>query len=122
LPAITSFIDGTGPVFSGTLFPFLFIPYVAARYGFHALISSGTTPKTDRKRENQARFIGYGAIADGIFGRHHGDIGATVIQLGYFADETARPSKFGTTTGQAARFISGLAGSHTAGRDQPDRS
>ena len=53
MPAITHFIDGTGPVFSGALFPFLFITIACgAVSGFHALISSGTTPKL-LENENQ---------------------------------------------------------------------
>ena len=73
MPAVTKFIDGTGPVWSGSLFPFLFITIACgAVSGFHALISSGTTPKMI-ENESQIRFIGYGAHADGIVRRHHGD-------------------------------------------------
>jgi carbon starvation protein len=62
MPAITPFIDGTGPVFSGALFPFLFITIACgAVSGFHALISSGTTPKL-LENENQIPLIGYGAM------------------------------------------------------------
>ncbi len=62
MPAVTSFIDGTGPVFAGHLFPFLFITIACgAISGFHALISSGTTPKMVEK-EGQSLFIGYGAM------------------------------------------------------------
>src|SRR5271166_4219749 len=62
MPAITRFIDGTGPVFAGALFPFLFITIACGSVsGFHALISSGTTPKM-LENENQAQFIGYGAM------------------------------------------------------------
>ncbi|MDZ3838592.1 MAG: carbon starvation CstA family protein, partial [Rhodospirillales bacterium] len=60
MPSLTKFIDGTGPVFSGALFPFLFITIACgAVSGFHALISSGTTPKM-LENETHARFIGYG--------------------------------------------------------------
>src|SRR5512134_2922960 len=60
MPVLTKFIDGTGPVFSGALFPFLFITIACgAVSGFHALISSGTTPKM-LENEIHARFIGYG--------------------------------------------------------------
>ena len=56
------FIDGTGPVFSGNLFPFLFITIACgAVSGFHALVSSGTTPKTI-EQEGHAQPIGYGAM------------------------------------------------------------
>src|SRR6187549_152364 len=59
MPAITKFVDGTGPVFAGSLFPFLFITIACgAVSGFHALISSGTTPKLI-ENEAHARFIGY---------------------------------------------------------------
>ena len=62
MPALTRFVDGTGPVFSGALFPFLFITIACgAVSGFHSLISSGTTPKM-LENENQVRFIGYGAM------------------------------------------------------------
>ncbi len=59
---ISSFIDGTGPVFAGSIFPFLFVTIACgAISGFHALISSGTTPKMIQK-ESHARTIGYGAM------------------------------------------------------------
>ena len=62
MPALTQFVDGTGPVWSGSLFPFLFITIACgAVSGFHALISSGTTPKM-LENETDARFIGYGAM------------------------------------------------------------
>jgi carbon starvation protein len=62
MPPLTRFIDGTGPVFAGKIFPFCFITIACgAISGFHSLISSGTTPKMIL-RESQARFIGYGAM------------------------------------------------------------
>jgi len=62
MPAVSKFIDGTGPVFSGNLFPFLFITIACgAVSGFHALVSSGTTPKMI-EREGHAQPIGYGAM------------------------------------------------------------
>jgi carbon starvation protein len=62
MPPLTKFIDGTGPVFAGKIFPFCFITIACgAVSGFHSLISSGTTPKMIL-RESQARFIGYGAM------------------------------------------------------------
>ena len=61
-PATTKFVDGSGPVFSGQLFPFLFITIACgAISGFHALISSGTTPKMLEK-ESHARMVGYGSM------------------------------------------------------------
>jgi carbon starvation protein len=63
MPALTKFIDGTGPVVAGPLFPFVFITIAcAAVSGFHSLISSGTTPKL-LMRESHIRTIGYGAMA-----------------------------------------------------------
>jgi len=62
MPALTKFVDGTGPVFAGKVFPFCFITIACgAISGFHSLISSGTTPKMIQ-REGHARFIGYGAM------------------------------------------------------------
>jgi carbon starvation protein len=62
LPALTPFIDGTGPVFAGKLFPFAFITIACgAISGFHALVASGTTPKM-LVRESDARLIGYGGM------------------------------------------------------------
>ncbi len=62
MPALTKFVDGTGPVFAGKIFPFCFITIACgAISGFHSLIASGTTPKMIQ-REGHARFIGYGAM------------------------------------------------------------
>ncbi|WP_442975215.1 carbon starvation CstA family protein, partial [Salmonella enterica] len=62
MPALTQFAQGNGPVWAGNLFPFLFITIACgAVSGFHALISSGTTPKM-LENETHARFIGYGGM------------------------------------------------------------
>jgi carbon starvation protein len=62
MPALTQFIDGTGPIFSGKVFPFLFITIACgAISGFHALVSSGTTPKII-SNEKDVRLIGYGSM------------------------------------------------------------
>src|SRR6185369_3784942 len=62
MPALTKFIDGSGPVVAGKLFPFCFITIACgAISGFHTLISSGTTPKLIT-RESYSRSIGYGAM------------------------------------------------------------
>ena len=75
MQAVTRFTDGSGPVFSGPLFPFLFITIACgAVSGFHALISSGTTPKMI-ERELDARFIGYGGMLMEVFRCHHGAFG-----------------------------------------------
>ena len=73
MPAVTRFVDGTGPVWSGSLFPFLFITIACgAVSGLHSLIASGTTPKM-LENETQIRFIGYGAMLMESLRRHHGD-------------------------------------------------
>jgi carbon starvation protein len=86
MPAVTQFIDGTGPVFGGKLFPFVFITIACgAISGFHALISSGTTPKLIAN-EGDARFIGYGAMAMESFVAIMAMIAATILEPGiYFA-------------------------------------
>lgn len=86
MPALTQFIDGTGPVWKGGLFPFLFITIACgAVSGFHALISSGTTPKL-LANESHARYIGYGAMLMESFVAIMAMVAASVIEPGvYFA-------------------------------------
>lgn len=86
MPALTQFIDGSGPIFGGKLFPFVFITIACgAISGFHALISSGTTPKL-LANEIDARFIGYGAMMMESFVAIMAMIAATVLEPGvYFA-------------------------------------
>ncbi|MBS1208609.1 MAG: cstA [Proteobacteria bacterium] len=86
MPGITKFVDGTGPAWSGNLFPFLFITIACgAVSGFHALISSGTTPKM-LANENQAAFIGYGGMLMESFVAIMALVAASVIDPGvYFA-------------------------------------
>src|SRR5204863_5238422 len=69
LPPVTVFVDGTGPLFVGKVFPFVFITVMCgAISGFHALVASGTTPKMISK-ESHARAIGYGAmLMEGLVG------------------------------------------------------
>jgi carbon starvation protein len=86
MPALTRFVDGTGPVFSGKLFPFVFITIACgAISGFHALISSGTTPKLIRL-EQDVRLVGYGSMALESLVAVMAMIAATLLDPGvYFA-------------------------------------
>ena len=86
MPALTQFVDGTGPVWKGGLFPFLFITIACgAVSGFHALISSGTTPKL-LANEAHSRYIGYGAMLMESFVAIMAMVAASVIEPGvYFA-------------------------------------
>ncbi|MGH8612661.1 MAG: carbon starvation CstA family protein [Gammaproteobacteria bacterium] len=86
MPALTQFIDGTGPIFGGKLFPFVFITIACgAISGFHSLVASGTTPKL-LTSERDARFIGYGAMMMESFVAIMAMVAATVLEPGvYFA-------------------------------------
>ena len=86
MPALTQFVDGTGPVWKGALFPFLFITIACgAVSGFHALIASGTTPKL-LDNECNSRYIGYGAMLMESFVAIMAMVAASVIEPGvYFA-------------------------------------
>ena len=86
MPAITQFVDGTGPLFTGKVFPFVFITIACgAVSGFHALISSGTTPKLIAN-ERDVRLIGYGSMALESFVAIMAMIAATLLDPGvYFA-------------------------------------
>ncbi|MBA0902717.1 MAG: carbon starvation protein A [Candidatus Nitrotoga sp.] len=84
MPAITQFIDGTGPIFGGRLFPFMFITIACgAISGFHALIASGTTPKL-LSNERDIRMIGFGGMALESFVAVIAMIAATVLDPGVF--------------------------------------
>jgi len=84
MPAVTQFIDGTGPIFGGKLFPFVFITIACgAISGFHALIASGTTPKL-LMNERDIRMIGYGGMLLESFVAIMAMIAATVLEPGIF--------------------------------------
>jgi carbon starvation protein len=92
LPAVTEFVDGTGPVFAGKLFPFAFITIACgAISGFHSLVASGTTPKMVA-REEDARVIGYGGMLMESFVGIMAMTAAAILDPGvYFAINTTVP-------------------------------
>ncbi|WP_239954832.1 carbon starvation CstA family protein [Pantoea sp. Z09] len=107
MPAVTRFIDGSGPVFSGELFPFLFITIACgAISGFHALVSSGTTPKLV-ERESHIRFIGYGAMLMESFVAIMALICASVIDPGVYFAMNSPAALIGTTVENASQVING---------------
>jgi carbon starvation protein len=107
MPRTTRFIDGTGPVFSGALFPFLFITIACgAVSGFHALISSGTTPKMI-ERESHMRLIGFGGMLAESFVAVMALTAACVLHPGIYFTMNAPAAAIGTTAAQAAQVVSG---------------
>ncbi|MFX7910939.1 carbon starvation CstA family protein [Acinetobacter baumannii] len=108
MPAVTHFIDGTGPVFSGSLFPFLFITIACgAISGFHALVSSGTTPKLVDNEVN-IRMIGYGGMLMESFVGIMAMICATVLDPGVYFAINAPAAVLGTTVESAAEAVRNL--------------
>jgi carbon starvation protein len=106
MPALTRFVDGTGPVFSGSLFPFLFITIACgAVSGFHALISSGTTPKMMAK-ETDARALGYGAMAIESFVAVMALTAACVLDPSIYFALNSPAAVIGTNVESAAQVIS----------------
>jgi carbon starvation protein len=113
--AISQFaVAGTGPVFAGSLFPFVFITIACgALSGFHALISSGTTPKMVAK-ESQVRLIGYGGMLMESFVAISALIAAVVIDQGLYYAMNAPAGATGGTPETAAAFVNGLGFDTTA--------
>ncbi len=106
MPAVTKFIDGSGPVWAGSVFPFLFITIACgAVSGWHSLIASGTTPKMI-ENERQIAFIGYGGMLMESFVAIMAMIGASVIHPGVYFAMNSGAGLIGTTADQAAQVIS----------------
>ena len=106
MPPLTRFIDGSGPVFAGKIFPFCFITIACgAISGFHSLISSGTTPKMIL-RESHARLIGYGAMLLESFVGVMAMVAACAMTPGVYFAINSPPSIVGATPDAAAITIS----------------
>src|ERR671913_1621972 len=107
--AVTDFArEGTGPVFAGKLFPFVFITIACgALSGFHSLIASGTTPKMIAK-ESQVRMIGYGGMLMESFVAISALIAASVIDPGLYFAMNSPAGATGGAVESAATFVQGL--------------
>jgi carbon starvation protein len=107
MPAVTQFVDGTGPVFAGKLFPFAFITIACgAISGFHALVASGTTPKM-LTRESDARLIGYGGMLMESFVAIMALCAAALLDPGIYFAINAPLATLGGTAQSAAEVIRG---------------
>jgi carbon starvation protein len=107
MPAFTQFIDGSGPIFGGTLFPFVFITIACgAISGFHALVSSGTTPKLIMN-EGDVRLIGYGSMMLESGVAIMAMIAATLLDPGVFFAINSSPGVVGVTPEAAVATITG---------------
>jgi carbon starvation protein len=105
MPAVTRFIDGTGPVWAGSVFPFLFITIACgAVSGWHSLISSGTTPKMIES-EKQIAFIGYAGMLTESFVAIMAMIGASIIHPGVYFAMNSGAALIGTTAAHAADVV-----------------
>jgi carbon starvation protein len=106
MPALTQFAHDNGPVWSGNLFPFLFITIACGSVsGFHALISSGTTPKL-LENETHARFIGYGAMLAESFVAIMALVAASVIEPGIYFAMNSPATVLGATPDAVAHTVS----------------
>lgn len=106
MPAVTKFIDGSGPVFAGNLFPFLFITIACgAVSGWHSIIASGTTPKL-LANEGQARLIGYGGMLMEAFVAIMALVAAASLHPGVYFAMNSPSALIGTTVQSAATAIS----------------
>ncbi|HVL17665.1 MAG TPA: carbon starvation CstA family protein [Gemmatimonadales bacterium] len=107
MPAVTRFVDGTGPIFAGKLFPFAFITIACgAISGFHALVASGTTPKM-LTRESDARLIGYGGMLMESFVAVMAMCAAALLDPGDYFAINAPLATLGGTAASAAEVIRG---------------
>jgi carbon starvation protein len=107
MPAITPFVDGTGPLFGGKVFPFVFITIACgAISGFHALIASGTSPKLISS-EADVRLVGYGSMALESFVAIMALIAATLLDPGVFFAINSGAGIVGATPDAAVHTISG---------------
>lgn len=106
MPAVSRFIDGTGPVFQGQLFPFLFITIACgAVSGWHSIIASGTTPKL-LSNEGEARMVGYGGMLMEAFVAIMALIAAASLHPGLYFAMNSPSALIGTTVEHAATVIS----------------
>ncbi len=105
LPAVTRFVDGTGPVFAGKVFPFAFITIACgAISGFHALVASGTSPKMIT-RESDARLLGYGGMLMESFVGLMAIIAAATLEPGVYFAMNVPAATLGPTAAAAAQTI-----------------